>query len=513
MELTITRCASCSVPFVFSAASLKAKGRTTGKEVPWDPTPNTGWIDGSVDNDLPMTRLAEMFNVNHFIVSQVNPHVVPFLIKEEEAIGAEALQESAGSGWMQDFASFAKDEALHRLDMLIEMGVLTNVVTKARSVLSQRYSGDITIFPAISYENFPKVLSNPTTDYMEHCLLTGEKATWPKMPRIRNHVAVELALDESINKIRPLVHFSQLQSNRRLEHFASTGGRVSQARRLHRSAPFGSDTALSTPTLKRSSALPRHFTVRNKIRLRPTSDPHLRSRSSKFDVGSFGFSKSFSKVHVTSSTDPDGSSTGEDFSSNDESDTTEFVSSPSPSHSHLQLPFIFPSASESSIATTTFGHQSQFSYNLNMTPAAPSSPEVRYRRLFHPPASTIIQDSSPILQQEIKNPTVSTKDLPFLQQTGTLSQDLQPSNLAPNDSLNEYTIQAFTQPTFTPVLSLRSTRAGANISRQQQKETTEVGKYAEEIRGGIAQSWPLDNSGFRAMGLRKKPSGDSDRAN
>ena len=41
-----------------------------------------------------MTRLAEMFNVNHFIVSQVNPHVVPFLAKEEEIIGAEAQQGS-----------------------------------------------------------------------------------------------------------------------------------------------------------------------------------------------------------------------------------------------------------------------------------------------------------------------------------------------------------------------------------------------------------------------------------
>lgn len=28
------------------------------------------WSDGSVENDLPMTRLSELFNVNHFIVSQ-----------------------------------------------------------------------------------------------------------------------------------------------------------------------------------------------------------------------------------------------------------------------------------------------------------------------------------------------------------------------------------------------------------------------------------------------------------
>lgn len=36
------------------------------------------WQDGSLELDLPMVKLAEMFNVNHFIVSQVNPHVIPF---------------------------------------------------------------------------------------------------------------------------------------------------------------------------------------------------------------------------------------------------------------------------------------------------------------------------------------------------------------------------------------------------------------------------------------------------
>lgn len=28
------------------------------------------WSDGSVESDLPMTRLSELFNVNHFLVSQ-----------------------------------------------------------------------------------------------------------------------------------------------------------------------------------------------------------------------------------------------------------------------------------------------------------------------------------------------------------------------------------------------------------------------------------------------------------
>jgi len=34
----------------------------------------TTYSDGSLENDLPMEQLSELFNVNHFIVSQANPH-------------------------------------------------------------------------------------------------------------------------------------------------------------------------------------------------------------------------------------------------------------------------------------------------------------------------------------------------------------------------------------------------------------------------------------------------------
>ena len=36
------------------------------------------YSDGSLENDLPMQQLSELFNVNHFIVSQVNPHSAIF---------------------------------------------------------------------------------------------------------------------------------------------------------------------------------------------------------------------------------------------------------------------------------------------------------------------------------------------------------------------------------------------------------------------------------------------------
>lgn len=211
MSIIDHRAASCSVPLIFSAASILAKDPKTGEAVPWNPSPQR-WIDGSVDNDLPMTRLAELFNVNHFIVSQVNPHVVPFLVKEEDMITQEARQPTttvtSSPKWLQVITNLAKGEALHRMHTLADMGIFSNTLTKAVSVLSQKYSGDINIFPEISYADFPRMLSNPTAEFMLQAQISGERATWPKLSRIRNHCAIELALDEAVHRLRARVAFS-----------------------------------------------------------------------------------------------------------------------------------------------------------------------------------------------------------------------------------------------------------------------------------------------------------------
>ncbi|CAL3970366.1 unnamed protein product [Diplocarpon coronariae] len=231
--------ASCSVPVLFSAAQLLVKNPITGENTPWNPTPQK-WIDGSVDNDLPMTRLAEMFNVNHFIVSQVNPHVIPFLVKDEIAITKEAHSDGdSGPGWIYTLTNLAKDEALHRMQVLAELGIFPNLVTKARSVLSQKYSGDITILPEIEYKDFPRMLKNPTSEFMVQACLCGERATWPKLSRIRNHCAIELELDAAVQTLRARVVFSPSQVDLRRMTTGSFRGAVKRAGRKRRESGDG----------------------------------------------------------------------------------------------------------------------------------------------------------------------------------------------------------------------------------------------------------------------------------
>ncbi|CAG7923757.1 unnamed protein product [Penicillium olsonii] len=206
---------SCSVPFVFRPYTLMAKDPLTGEAVPWNDL-HKQYIDGSVDGDLPMTRLSEMFNVNHFIVSQVNPHVVPFLPKET---GPRTDAEDGSSfvpRWMSTMTHLAKDEVLHRMNVLSELGIFPTSMTKFASIVNQKYHGDINIYPELNSSNFPRLLENPTTEFMLSACLSGERATWPRLSRMRNHCAIELALDSAVQQMRARVAFSPSQVDLRM---------------------------------------------------------------------------------------------------------------------------------------------------------------------------------------------------------------------------------------------------------------------------------------------------------
>lgn len=60
-------CASCALSGVFNEVEIMCKDKS-GRLLPWGGPPGTKWSDGSIESDLPIERLRELFNVNHFIV-------------------------------------------------------------------------------------------------------------------------------------------------------------------------------------------------------------------------------------------------------------------------------------------------------------------------------------------------------------------------------------------------------------------------------------------------------------
>ena len=78
-------CASIAMMGLYDSVDLLAKDKA-GNIVQWTPTEIKWrkWTDAApAESDSPLARISELFNVNHFIVSQANPYIAPFIPKEQ----------------------------------------------------------------------------------------------------------------------------------------------------------------------------------------------------------------------------------------------------------------------------------------------------------------------------------------------------------------------------------------------------------------------------------------------
>jgi TAG lipase/steryl ester hydrolase/phospholipase A2/LPA acyltransferase len=180
---------SCSLPLVFKSRGLLEKNPET-KEIDTWGHPDHEWIDGSIAGDLPARILERLFNVNHFIASQVNPHVATFLPAEGDV-----------PTWCRRGANAVMDSAIHGLSNMAEYFDDSTTLKMLHSIFSQTYTGDITILPDTAWTRYVEILANPDQEFMRKAMRSGEEATWPKIDRIKNTVAVELALDRAIKHI------------------------------------------------------------------------------------------------------------------------------------------------------------------------------------------------------------------------------------------------------------------------------------------------------------------------
>ncbi len=188
--------ASCAIPGVYAAVELMAKDKS-GSIVPYHPN-KIKWSDGSVENDLPMRRLSELFNVSNFIVSQVNPHVVAFMESEIERVGLV----SKAFGVVK---RFVLEETAFRFKQIAELGLLPRWMRFLQPLVAQKYTGDITITPPISLDEYSKLLKNPNREEFKRCIEVGERCTWPLIDMIKIYLKVENTLDKAVNTLKPHV--------------------------------------------------------------------------------------------------------------------------------------------------------------------------------------------------------------------------------------------------------------------------------------------------------------------
>lgn len=186
--------ASCAVPILFPPVMLMTQDEKN-ERVPYMPL--LRWNDGSLKSDLPMLRLRRLHNVNHFIVSQTNPHVLPFVSRFEP--GTRGIRNA-----VRDYAfSSVRGQAKSIIDLARQNlpGPLRRPLDTASSILDQDYRGNINIFPEVSLWRYANVTANPSMESIKRFMLEGERATWPRIEMIRNQTLISQTLDACLEKL------------------------------------------------------------------------------------------------------------------------------------------------------------------------------------------------------------------------------------------------------------------------------------------------------------------------
>lgn len=178
--------ASSALPGIFPPVQLEARN-VHGEIKPY--LPSRRWIDGSFSQDLPAKRLARMYGVNHFLVSQVMP-----------GLGREPRLRPGIPKILSDASVAATKEVVRGTLGLIQryvtvgprMGVALNTLN---ALIDQRYTADINIFPAYGMSSLRSILRMLSEEEMAELMRAGERATWPQIPAIRVTTSIGRTLD------------------------------------------------------------------------------------------------------------------------------------------------------------------------------------------------------------------------------------------------------------------------------------------------------------------------------
>ena len=203
-----------ALPAVFDPVELMAKDRD-GCIVPYFKTGGHRWTDGGLQADLPKARLAELFNVNQFIVSQVSsasalppprfhlcacclphltsprltspnsPHLTsPCLASQVNPVAALFVAVDSGIPFLTEAMHLLKNQLVgfaRGFSSLAQGRLARPGGVRLWDILLQEYEGTVTFFPHWSLSELSGFIANFDAQRMEAYELDGARAVWQKL--------------------------------------------------------------------------------------------------------------------------------------------------------------------------------------------------------------------------------------------------------------------------------------------------------------------------------------------
>ena len=187
--------ASAAVPGFFPPVALAAKNDQGERQAYMT---SRKWVDGSLSDDLPAKRLSRIYGVNHFIVSQVNPHIFPFVTDSRRESGLLSTVKNASGRTAREWLNASATLLEKPLSWNPTVSRLANV---GLGIINQDYVGDINILPDSRLFNPLKLLAHRSIEEIFDLITMGERATWPKIEMIRIQTKISRKLDDILEDL------------------------------------------------------------------------------------------------------------------------------------------------------------------------------------------------------------------------------------------------------------------------------------------------------------------------
>ena len=174
----------------------------TGAIVPWASSQDVKFRSfrqtSYADRESPLTRIAELFNVNHFIVSQARPYIAPFLRSDLQHSNPSHPGKGGKTGILLRLVTL---ELHHRLRQMDSVGLLPG--TLRRLLIDEEIPGaSLTLVPNLSPSDFVKLLETPNKESLDYWILRGERSVWPAVGALKVRCAIEVELDRGYQLVR-----------------------------------------------------------------------------------------------------------------------------------------------------------------------------------------------------------------------------------------------------------------------------------------------------------------------
>jgi len=153
--------------------------------------------DGFFEADVPVDVMGSCFNSQFSIVSQVNPHIIPFFFWPQGEAGKPYRFSWRGGYLASLFVISLKEhmitifEVMHKAGLLIEMfGVTWSYI------FVQETQGDVTIIPPARLLDWYHILDNTAKKKdLQRYIDQGERSSWKSFAIIKNRMRIQRALE------------------------------------------------------------------------------------------------------------------------------------------------------------------------------------------------------------------------------------------------------------------------------------------------------------------------------